>query len=72
VRCRACAADRSTLNKAWRAAHSADVEAYNASRRAEYAARHSVARARARLRYALKIRGRVAEATRDLEQAMAA
>lgn len=33
VRCRACAADRSALGRAWRAANPDRVEAYNASRR---------------------------------------
>jgi hypothetical protein len=33
VRCQACAADRSALGRAWRAANPARVDAYNASRR---------------------------------------
>lgn len=69
--CATCAA-KSKSAKAWRAANPGRVEAYNATRRADYAARNSVERARARLRYALKARRRVAEATRDLERALAA
>jgi hypothetical protein len=37
IRCEACAADRSALGRAWRAAHPEAVEAYNARRREEYA-----------------------------------
>jgi len=70
VRCATCAA-KSKSAKAWRAANSGRVDAYNAARRADYAARSSVERARARLRYALRVRRRVDQAKRELEQAMA-
>jgi len=70
-RCPACAADVAQLGRDWRASNPARVEAYNSSRRDEYASRHSVARARARLRYALKVRRRVPEAQQRLERALA-
>lgn len=63
--CRSC--HRETT-KAWR---SDNAVALNVRRREAYATNREVERARARLKYALKVRARVAEATRDLEQAMA-
>jgi len=68
-RCEPCAADKSRLGKEWRAANPARVDAYNASRREAYASQHEVARARGRLRYALMVGRRIAQATLDVERA---
>ena len=62
LRCQACAADQSALGANWRAVHPQRVADYNADRRVAYAANRDVERARNRLRYALKVRRRVAEA----------
>jgi hypothetical protein len=35
-RCEECAADKSSLGKAWRAAHPSEVDAYNVSRLSPY------------------------------------
>lgn len=70
VRCRACAADRARLGKKWRASNPARVDAYNAARRADYAAHRDVAQARARLRYAVRTGVAVARARFSLARAV--
>jgi len=71
VRCQACASDKSALAKAWRAANPSRVAAHNATRRADYAAAPELPRARANLRYALKVNCRIADAQRALDAALA-
>jgi hypothetical protein len=71
VRCRACAADQSRLGRQWRAVNATRVYAYNRARREAYAAQRTVMRARARLRYALRVGRHVAEARHDLAKATA-
>jgi hypothetical protein len=70
LRCEACAGDRSGLGTKWRAVNAGQAAAYNRARRAAYAANREVEQARGRLRYALKVRRRVAEARLDVERAM--
>jgi hypothetical protein len=58
VRCEICSADKSLSARDWRVAHPGEVAAYNARRRADFAANRDTINARRRAAYAKRKRAR--------------